>query len=63
MLEYAGIGGFILLVLNVWAIVSIVTSSAGTGSKVLWILLVLILPLIGFIIWLVAGPRGAKRAV
>ncbi len=62
MMEYAGIGGFILLVLNVWAIVSIVTSAAGTGAKVLWTLLVLILPLAGFIIWFFAGPRGAPAA-
>jgi thiol:disulfide interchange protein len=62
MVEFAGIGGFILLVLNVWAIVSIVSSTASTGSKVLWSLLVLILPLVGFIVWLIAGPRGAARA-
>ena len=58
MPEYAGIGGFILLILNVWALVSIVTSGNTTGSKVLWCLLVIILPLIGFIVWLIAGPRG-----
>ena len=63
MFEYAGIGGFILLVLNIWAIVSIVGSGTGTGSKVLWILLVLILPLLGFIIWLIAGPRSAARTL
>jgi hypothetical protein len=26
---------------------------------VLWVLLVLLLPLLGFIIWLIAGPRSA----
>jgi hypothetical protein len=59
-MEYAGIGGFIVLVLNIWAIVSIVGSSASTGSKVLWTLLVLVLPIVGFVIWLVAGPRSSK---
>lgn len=57
-MEYAGLGGFILLVLNVWAIVSTLSSSASTGSKVLWTVLVLLLPLLGFIIWLIAGPRS-----
>lgn len=61
-MEYAGFGGFILLVLNVWAIVSIVGSGASTGSKVVWVLLVLVLPIIGFIIWLLAGPRGRTNA-
>ncbi|WP_422031188.1 PLDc N-terminal domain-containing protein [Roseovarius sp.] len=60
MLEISGIGGFILLVLDIWAIVSIVGSSATTGRKVLWVLLVVILPLLGFIIWLLFGPRSAK---
>lgn len=63
MVEFAGIGGFILLVLNLWAIVSIVGSHATTGSKVLWVLLILILPVVGFIIWLIAGPRASKAAV
>jgi hypothetical protein len=57
-MEYAGFGGLIVLVLNVWAIVSIIGSSASTGAKVGWTLLVLILPVVGFIIWLVAGPRS-----
>ncbi|PRY73310.1 phospholipase D-like protein [Marivita geojedonensis] len=59
-IEITGIGGFILLVLNVWAFVSIIGSKNSTGSKVLWCLLVLILPLLGFIIWLIAGPRSAS---
>lgn len=58
MIEIAGIGGFILLALNVWAFVSIATSGASTGSKVLWIVLVLVLPILGFIIWLLFGPRA-----
>jgi hypothetical protein len=57
-MEYAGIGGLIVLALNIWAIISIVSSGASTGSKVLWSLLVLVLPILGFIIWLVAGPKG-----
>ena len=61
-IEIAGIGGLILLILNIWAIVSIIGSGATTGSKVLWLLLVLVLPLIGFVIWLIAGPRGGTRA-
>lgn len=62
-MEYAGLGGIIVLALNIWAIISIFGSSASTGSKVLWTLLVLVLPVIGFIIWLIAGPRGAASTV
>ncbi len=63
MLEVTGLGGLIILVLDIWAIVSIIGSSVSTGKKVLWTLLVLILPVVGFIIWLLAGPRSSPRAV
>ncbi|WP_299740116.1 PLDc N-terminal domain-containing protein [uncultured Roseobacter sp.] len=63
MFEYAGLGGLIVLALNIWAIVSIVGSGTTNGSKVLWILLVLILPIIGFVIWLIAGPKSARASV
>ena len=61
MLEVTGLGGLIILALDIWAIVSIISSGASTGKKVLWTLLVLILPVLGFIIWLVAGPRSRQR--
>ena len=59
MLEITGLGGLLVLILDIWAIVSIIGSGISTGKKVLWILLILILPLIGFLIWLIAGPRSA----
>lgn len=59
-MEITGIGGLIVLILDIWAIVSILNAATGTGTKVLWILLVLVLPLIGFLIWLLAGPRSAS---
>lgn len=62
-MEYAGIGGILVLALNIWAIVSIFGSTASTGAKVLWILGVLVLPILGFIVWLVAGPRASRRAI
>lgn len=60
MFELRGLGWLLLLALDIWALVSIINSSRTTGSKVLWCLLVVLLPLLGFIIWLVAGPRSAK---
>lgn len=61
--EITGIGGLILLVLDVWAIVSIIGSASSTGKKVLWCLLVLIFPLVGFILWLLFGPRSRSARV
>ncbi|MDU8911970.1 PLD nuclease N-terminal domain-containing protein [Aestuariicoccus sp. MJ-SS9] len=61
-MEVAGLGGLIVLGLDLWALVSIIGSRAGTGAKVLWILLVIVMPVLGFIIWLIAGPRAADSA-
>lgn len=61
-MEYAGVGGVLVLALNIWAIISIFSSSATTGAKVIWTLLVLVLPVIGFVIWFFAGPRSARTA-
>lgn len=57
-MEYGGIIGLIVLALDIYAIVKIFQSSASTGAKILWILLVLILPVIGLVIWFFAGPKG-----
>lgn len=61
MVEFAGLGGLFVMALNIWALISIISSHTTTGSKVLWSLLVLILPILGFIIWLFAGPRAETR--
>lgn len=57
-IEVGGIFGLLLLVADIWAIVKTVQSGASTGAKVFWIVLILILPVLGLIIWLFAGPRG-----
>lgn len=57
-IEVSGIVGLLILVLNVWAIVKTVQSSASTGKKVLWIVLILLLPVIGVILWWLLGPKG-----
>lgn len=53
------IAGLLILALDVWAIASIINSKEETSKKILWILLVLVLPLIGFLIWYFAGPRSS----
>ena len=56
-MEY-GILGLVLLILNIYAIVKIFGSTASTGGKVLWTLGIIIFPVAGFIVWLLAGPKG-----
>jgi succinate dehydrogenase/fumarate reductase cytochrome b subunit len=59
-IEIGGLFGFILLILDLWAIVSTIGSRASTGSKVVWIVMIILLPLLGYIIWLLFGPRSAR---
>jgi Phospholipase_D-nuclease N-terminal len=61
-MEY-GVGGIIVLILDIWAIIKILQSGASSGGKLLWILLIIVLPLIGFIIWLLAGPGGRRATI
>jgi hypothetical protein len=55
-MEFTGIGGLIILIANIYAIVMILQSSAKGIEKLLWSLAVFFLPLIGLIVWLFAGP-------
>lgn len=55
--EVGGLLGLIILILDVWAIVKIIGSGAGTGTKVLWVVLILLLPLLGVLLWLLLGPK------
>ena len=58
--EVQGFFGLLVLVADIWAIVSTVGSNRSTGGKVLWILLILFLPVAGWLIWLFLGPRAAR---
>ena len=57
-LSVGGLFGLVVLVLDVWAIISIIQSSAETVSKVLWVVLVLLLPVLGLIVWFLFGPKS-----
>lgn len=55
-MELSSIGGLILLIADIYAIVMILQSSAKSIEKLIWFLVVFFLPLIGLIIWYFAGP-------
>ncbi len=55
-----GIGGIIVLIADVWAIVNILQSGADTGKKVIWTVLVILLPVLGFILWYFLGPKSGR---
>ena len=53
-----GLLGLIILIADIYAIYQVLTSASSTAKKVIWTLVILILPVLGFIAWLIAGPRG-----
>jgi hypothetical protein len=59
-MQYQGLFGLVVLIADVWAIVNVFQSSADTGRKVLWTVLIIILPVLGFILWYFLGPKTAR---
>ena len=62
MMNFAfnGLWGLLVLAGDVWAILNIAQSSASNEKKALWIVLVVVLPLLGLILWYFLGPRSGK---
>lgn len=61
-MEY-GILGLIILIANIYAIYQVLTSGASGLAKIIWTVAILILPVLGLIAWLIAGPRGGSVRV
>jgi len=61
-IEVGGFFGLLLLIADVWAIINTVQSSTSTGKKVIWTVLIVLLPLLGLIIWFFFGPRSSRPA-
>jgi len=55
-----GLWGVLVLIADIWAIVNILQSTADTTKKVIWTVVVLLLPVLGFILWFFLGPRTGK---
>ncbi|OCC22767.1 hypothetical protein MB02_15270 [Croceicoccus estronivorus] len=50
--------GIVVLVLDIWAIVSVLGSGSSGMSKLLWTIGIIVFPVVGFIVWYLAGPKG-----
>ncbi|MBL8877278.1 MAG: PLDc N-terminal domain-containing protein [Phycisphaerae bacterium] len=49
--------GLIILILDLIAIVEILQSGRAVGEKLLWILLILLLPLVGVLLYFLIGRK------
>ena len=54
----SGLAGFgvLLFVFDLWAVISVFGSEAGFLVKLAWVGIVVLLPVVGFLMWLLAGP-------
>lgn len=52
----------IILLVDAWIVYSVFRSNKSGSVKAAWAALVFIVPVIGWAIWGVAGPRGIVRA-
>ena len=57
---YNGLVGLLVLIGDVWAIINIFQSSATNEKKLIWTVVVLVLPLLGLILWYFMGPRDGR---
>jgi hypothetical protein len=55
-----GLIGLLILILDIYVIMLIIQSSADAGMKLVWVIVVLLLPLIGPILYLLMGRGGAR---
>lgn len=51
--------GVITLLLTIWGLIAVLQSGADGMTKLIWVLILILLPLIGFLIWYFIGP-GSK---
>ena len=52
--------GLVILVLDIIALVSLLQSGADTATKILWALLIILLPLVGMVLYFLMGPGRRK---
>ena len=55
--NFGGVIGLIILILDIIALVDILKSSMDTGKKILWIVLIIVLPVIGMVLYFLIGKK------
>jgi len=57
-----GLLGILVFILDIVAIVSLLKSGADSATKILWLLLIVLLPFVGMVIYFLIGP-GRKKVL
>lgn len=59
-LPFNGLWGLLVLAADIWGIINVAQSPASNEKKALWIVLIVVLPVVGLILWYFLGPRSGK---
>ena len=51
--------GLVIFIADLWAIVKTLKSPVPARIKLLWVLIIFLLPVIGLILWYFLGPKAA----
>ncbi|HUD52709.1 PLDc N-terminal domain-containing protein [Parvibaculum sp.] len=54
---YGGFLGLLILIADIYAIVRVAQSGATPLAKAIWIVIILLLPVLGLILWFLFGPK------
>lgn len=57
---FGGLWGVLVLAGDIWALMNIFQSALSGEKKLLWALLVILLPVLGLILWFFLGPRTGR---
>ena len=55
--------GVVILLLDIFAIVSVLIGNSGALRKVLWIVLILLLPVVGMVLYFLIGRSAADASL
>ena len=50
----------VLVLVDLWLVTNILRTDRNTPTKISWVLIVVLLPVIGMIAWGIGGPRSYK---
>ena len=56
-----GFLGFLVLCIDVYAVVHVLSSNEPVLKRTVWIIAIVVLPVAGFIAWILFGPRDPRE--
>ncbi len=58
-----GILSIAVLLADIWALYEVLQSDENNLTKGLWAILIVLLPMVGFILWYLMGPKSASPVI